>query len=61
MTCYDETKDKNPDGPIEAFRGPRVQRDGLRTDEISEDPAAFIGHVRPRRFQDRYADWDKKE
>jgi hypothetical protein len=59
MTCYDETRDKNPDGPIEAFRGPRVQRDGNNVREIAEDPECFLGHSRPRRYVGRDDDWGK--
>ncbi len=32
---------------------PRVVRDGQNVREIAEDPAAFIGHARPRRKVDR--------
>ena len=47
MTCYDETKDR------EFPWSPRVVRDGNNVREIAEDPAAFIGHARPRRKVDR--------
>jgi hypothetical protein len=47
VTCYDETRDKD------SQFSPRVQRDGLNVREIADDPAAFIGHVRPRRKADR--------
>ena len=48
MTCYDETKDNDMGG-----WSPRVVRDGNNVREIAEDPAAFIGHARPRRKVDR--------
>ena len=59
MTCYDETRDANP--PLEPMSGPRVHRDGNNVREIAEDPAAFVGHVRPRRHQGRDDDWRREE
>ena len=48
MTCYDEPRDMDSE-----YRGPRVVRDGNNVREIAEDPAAFIGHARPRRKVER--------
>ncbi len=53
MSCYDE--ERRPDGPllpVERY-GPTVVRDQMNVREIAADPAAFIGHVRPRYKQGR--------
>ena len=51
MTCYDE--ERNPSDMPPERRGPTVVCDQMNVREIAADPAAFIGHVRPRFKQGR--------
>jgi hypothetical protein len=59
MTCYDEER-RPGDLPPER-RGPTVVRDGNNVREIAADPAAFIGHAKPRRKQGRDDDWSPED
>jgi hypothetical protein len=61
MTCYDETRDRDELFPPRPRNGPTVIRDGQNVREIAEDPAAFIGHVRPRMKHGRDDGWRNEE